>query len=363
MGARIEAREGRFPPFTVHGAPLTGSTTSCRSRAPRSSRACCWRGSSPTRRPWSSPSRRRDHTERMLAARRRSGRARGRRSGGGFRTTVGNTDELELDLVDVPGDQSSAAFLIAAGVLVAGSRLRARARRGQLDPRRVPADPRADGRDRARRRRAAGSFQRARAGRGHRRDRRADRGDDGRGRGGAARDRRAAAGRAARLLRRRARRSCAAPTSCGSRNRTGSRPSSKGCGVWARTIEALPDGFVVTGTGGLRGGRLEPTATTGWRCSGPSPGWRPRRAWRWSGWRPPTVSYPGFADDVAGLSCGAADRVVAIDGPAGAGKSTVARAVADELGFTYLDTGAMYRARRAGRASSAACRPPRSRRR
>ena len=36
--------------------------------------------------------------------------------------------------------------------------------------------------------------------------------------------------------------------------------------------------------------------------------------------------------------------VVAIDGPAGAGKSTVARAVADELGFTYLDTGAMYRA-------------------
>ena len=35
--------------------------------------------------------------------------------------------------------------------------------------------------------------------------------------------------------------------------------------------------------------------------------------------------------------------LVAIDGPAGAGKSTVARAVADELGFTYLDTGAMYR--------------------
>jgi CMP/dCMP kinase len=36
--------------------------------------------------------------------------------------------------------------------------------------------------------------------------------------------------------------------------------------------------------------------------------------------------------------------VIAIDGPAGAGKSTVARAVADRLGFTYLDTGAMYRA-------------------
>jgi cytidylate kinase len=36
--------------------------------------------------------------------------------------------------------------------------------------------------------------------------------------------------------------------------------------------------------------------------------------------------------------------VIAIDGPAGAGKSTVARGVAARLGFTYLDTGAMYRA-------------------
>jgi cytidylate kinase len=36
--------------------------------------------------------------------------------------------------------------------------------------------------------------------------------------------------------------------------------------------------------------------------------------------------------------------IVAIDGPAGAGKSTVARALAARLGFRYLDTGAMYRA-------------------
>ncbi len=35
--------------------------------------------------------------------------------------------------------------------------------------------------------------------------------------------------------------------------------------------------------------------------------------------------------------------VIAIDGPAGAGKSTVARAAARELGFAYLDSGAMYR--------------------
>ncbi len=37
-------------------------------------------------------------------------------------------------------------------------------------------------------------------------------------------------------------------------------------------------------------------------------------------------------------------RVIAIDGPAGSGKSTVGRRLADRLGLTYLDTGAMYRA-------------------
>lgn len=37
------------------------------------------------------------------------------------------------------------------------------------------------------------------------------------------------------------------------------------------------------------------------------------------------------------------DRVIAIDGPAGSGKSTVAQAVARKLGVAYLDTGAMYR--------------------
>jgi CMP/dCMP kinase len=39
----------------------------------------------------------------------------------------------------------------------------------------------------------------------------------------------------------------------------------------------------------------------------------------------------------------AAAMVIAIDGPAGAGKSSVARGVAGEIGFTYLDSGAMYR--------------------
>ncbi len=37
-------------------------------------------------------------------------------------------------------------------------------------------------------------------------------------------------------------------------------------------------------------------------------------------------------------------KIIAIDGPAGAGKSTVAKQVATKLGFAYIDTGAMYRA-------------------
>ncbi len=46
-------------------------------------------------------------------------------------------------------------------------------------------------------------------------------------------------------------------------------------------------------------------------------------------------------------------KIIAIDGPSGAGKSTVAKRLADEFGFSYLDTGALYRAialglRRAG---------------
>jgi 3-phosphoshikimate 1-carboxyvinyltransferase len=63
------------------------------------------------------------------------------------------------------------------------------------------------------------------------------------------------------------------------------------------------------------------------------------------------TSYPGFADDLARLTSAAAPAdaaprplLVAIDGPAGAGKSTVSSAVARQLGLERLDTGAMYRA-------------------
>ena len=59
------------------------------------------------------------------------------------------------------------------------------------------------------------------------------------------------------------------------------------------------------------------------------------------------TSYPTFAQDLEQLAAGARPPrplLVAIDGPAGAGKSTVSRAVAEQLGVDRLDTGAMYRA-------------------
>ncbi len=60
------------------------------------------------------------------------------------------------------------------------------------------------------------------------------------------------------------------------------------------------------------------------------------------------TSYPRFADDLAALAgggpMGPRALLVAIDGPAGAGKSTVSTQVAERLGLDRLDTGAMYRA-------------------
>ncbi len=79
------------------------------------------------------------------------------------------------------------------------------------------------------------------------------------------------------------------------------------------------------------------TATTGWRCSARSPGWRPSQGVEVIGMEAAAVSYPRFR---RGRAVGGSSRrmtgsmAIAIDGPAGAGKSTVARAVARALGFT-----------------------------
>ena len=126
MGATIEAHDGRFAPLTIHGSVLSGieyelpvasaQVKSCLLLAGLATRATTIFEPIPTR----------DHTERMLlragAPIRRESAGDGR-GGGAFRTMVGNADELELDEIVVPADPSSAAFLIAAGIITRGSRL------------------------------------------------------------------------------------------------------------------------------------------------------------------------------------------------------------------------------------------------
>jgi 3-phosphoshikimate 1-carboxyvinyltransferase len=123
MGARIEARDGRFPPFTVHGEALTGIEYELPVASAQVKSCVLLAGLVTDATTVVEPVPSRDHTERMLAAAGAPVARSGDVSGGGFRTTVGNADELELGTVEVPGDPSSAAFLIAAGVLVRGSRL------------------------------------------------------------------------------------------------------------------------------------------------------------------------------------------------------------------------------------------------
>jgi 3-phosphoshikimate 1-carboxyvinyltransferase len=122
MGARIEAREDRYPPFTVHGAALAGVEYELPVASAQVKSCVLLAGLVTDSTTVIEPVASRDHTERMLAAAGASIRREGSVDAG-YRTTVSNTDELELALLDVPGDLSSAAFLIAAGVLVPGSRL------------------------------------------------------------------------------------------------------------------------------------------------------------------------------------------------------------------------------------------------
>jgi 3-phosphoshikimate 1-carboxyvinyltransferase len=118
MGARIEATDGRLPPFTIHGARLhsisyelpvaSAQVKSCTMLA-----ALAADGATTITEP--APSR--DHTERMLSGAGVTVRRNGRH------LTVVNTDELTLEEIVVPGDMSSAAFAIAAGLIVPSSHL------------------------------------------------------------------------------------------------------------------------------------------------------------------------------------------------------------------------------------------------
>jgi 3-phosphoshikimate 1-carboxyvinyltransferase len=118
MGATLEAREGRFPPLTVRGARLRSISyelpvASAQVKACVLLAALAADGVTTV----GEPARSRDHTERMLL------RAGVNIHRNGRHVTVVNADELVLDRVVVPSDPSSAAFAIAAGVLVPGSRL------------------------------------------------------------------------------------------------------------------------------------------------------------------------------------------------------------------------------------------------
>ncbi len=118
MGAELEATNGRFPPLRVRGARLraiscelevaSAQVKSCILLAALAADGATTVGE---------PTRSRDHTERMLLGAGVSIHRHGRH------VTVVNADELLLESVRVPGDPSSAAFLVAAGVLVPGSRL------------------------------------------------------------------------------------------------------------------------------------------------------------------------------------------------------------------------------------------------
>jgi 3-phosphoshikimate 1-carboxyvinyltransferase len=118
MGATLQAREGCYSPLSVEGARLhsisyTLPVASAQVKSCVLLAALAADGASTV----TEPERSRDHTERMLL----SAGARVHRNGRSV--TVTNTDELVLEQVRVPGDPSSAAFMIAAGVLVGGSRL------------------------------------------------------------------------------------------------------------------------------------------------------------------------------------------------------------------------------------------------
>ncbi|HEY1592181.1 MAG TPA: 3-phosphoshikimate 1-carboxyvinyltransferase [Solirubrobacteraceae bacterium] len=122
MGAEIDARDGRFPPFTVHGAQLVGIDYRLPVASAQVKSCVLFAGLLTERTSVIEPIPTRDHTERMLL---RAGAPLEREGDPerGYTTRVSNTDELEFDELKIPGDQSSAAFLIAAGVLVKGSRL------------------------------------------------------------------------------------------------------------------------------------------------------------------------------------------------------------------------------------------------
>jgi 3-phosphoshikimate 1-carboxyvinyltransferase len=118
MGANLRATDGRLPPFTVTGARLHGidyelPVASAQIKSCVLLAALAADGTTTVIEPVPS----RDHTERMLAAAGVAVRRDGRR------VRLSGVDELALDELVIPGDPSSAAFPLAAALLVPGARV------------------------------------------------------------------------------------------------------------------------------------------------------------------------------------------------------------------------------------------------
>ena len=298
MGAQIEAKEGRFPPFVVYGTRLHAISYDLPVASAQVKSCVLFAGlgaDGTTSVVEPAPSR--DHTERMLAG------AGVRVQRDGLTVSVTCTDELDAESIVVPGDLSSAAFMIAAGVLVPGSRLLVRdvgvnwTRTGFLRIlERMGAIV-------ARRARGAGGGGRAlRADQRPRRQGRPAARHGRRGRRGAAGDRRAAARRAAGLLRRRrddrARRRGAA--------REGVRPDRRRrrgpARAWARRSRRRRTASPSRAPAALRGGMIDANGDHRMAMLGAVAGLASREGVEVVGMEAAAVSYPGFPDDLARLS-------------------------------------------------------------
>jgi 3-phosphoshikimate 1-carboxyvinyltransferase len=119
MGAQIDGSADGTAPLSIKATPLEGIdyTLPVASGQVKSCLLLAGMAASGTTR-ITEPQISRDHTERMLAA-----AGLPIRREGDTIVVEGLVDELELGVIDVPGDLSSAAFMIAAGVLIKGSRL------------------------------------------------------------------------------------------------------------------------------------------------------------------------------------------------------------------------------------------------
>ncbi len=296
MGARIDARKGRFPPFTLHGAALGGLEYEL-PVASAQVKSCVLLAGLTGKEPVAvrEPVPSRDHTERMLS---RAGVPVTRSA---QRTEVRCVDELELEDIAIPGDMSSAAFPLLAAVLVPGSEvvlrdvgtnwtrtgfLRILARMGaevsgELEEvgSRAPDEPRADLVARA---------------------------------GGL----RGAAVGAEEVPLAIDELPLVALAGCFAEGRTVVSGAQElrlketdriaavvaGLAGLGASIEATDDGFEVEGTGGLRGGVLDARADHRMAMLGGVAGLASREGVEVDGFEAAAVSYPGFAEDLARLA-------------------------------------------------------------